>query len=129
MEDGAWLSLTPEPERELPAIVAALRAGRRPRDAEVDAERARVAAIVVRGRERDWLAYMSEAVGLVLEPPTAAPLDPDDRDRVLDVLANHHRLLLGLPGDASERTAGERAELERALARRAPEEPNSNGGP
>src|SRR5689334_15703281 len=105
MPDGSWLSLTPEPERELPAIVAALRAARRPRSDEVEAERARVAAIVVRGRERDWLAYLSDAVGLVLEPPAGAPLDPLDRDRILDVLANHHRLLLGLPGDAAERTA------------------------
>ena len=129
MQDGGWLSLTPEPERELPEIVAALRAGRRPRPEDVDAERARVAAIVVRGQERDWLGYLSEAVGLVLDPPAGAPLDPDDRDRVLDVLGNHHRLLLGLPGDASERTAAERAELERALGGQSPHDPNTNGGP
>jgi hypothetical protein len=129
MPDGTWLSLTPEPERELPAIVAALRAGRRPRPEEVEAERARVAAIVVRGQESDWLDYLSEAVGLVLEPPAGESLDPDDRDRVLDVLGNHHRLLLGLPGDASERTAAERSELERALSGPRPDDPTTNGGP
>ena len=37
----AWLSITPEPERELPAAVAALRAGGTPSGAAVEAERAR----------------------------------------------------------------------------------------
>jgi hypothetical protein len=43
----------------------------------------------------------------------------------LEVVRNHHQLLLGLPGSASERTAGERSRLE-AAARKKTED--SNGG-
>ena len=34
------------------------------------------------------------------------------RSTVIDVVRNHHMLLLGLPGRAAERTARERARLE-----------------
>jgi len=50
------------------------------------------------------------------------------RALALDVLANHHRLLLGLPGDAAERTADERAQLERALGNRSAPNHERNGG-
>src|SRR5436190_19031700 len=121
MADATWLSLTPEPERELPAIVASLRAGGAPDPTAVARERARVEEVVLRGTEDDWLAYVGEALRLALE----APDDRSGRRSVaLEVLANHHRLLLGLPGDAADRTEAERARLERALA----PPPNPNGG-
>jgi hypothetical protein len=81
----AWLSITPEPELELPAAVAALRNG------SVEAERARVERIVLRGRRRAWTAYLSEAAALAA---TAAPSEA--RDIVLDVIENHDNLRLGL---------------------------------
>ncbi|HMC05761.1 MAG TPA: hypothetical protein VKG89_00045 [Solirubrobacterales bacterium] len=116
MPRASWLSLTPEPERELPALVASARAGGAPTPEDVERERERLSGVVVRGRERDWLAYLSEAVELMISG-RAALLSVEGRRLALDVLANHHRLLLGLPGDAAERTAAERAALDAALRR------------
>jgi hypothetical protein len=109
-----WLSLTPEPERELPPIVAALRSGAPGGSGAVERERTTVEEIVLRGEEHDWLGYLSEAVRLLLDSP-AVGLSAEQRQAALEVLANHHRLLLGLPGDAAERTEAERIALERAM--------------
>lgn len=124
-----WLSLTPEPERELPEVLAALRPG-----GEAGAERRRLEEVVLRGEERDWLAYLSEAVRLLLGSPQAR-LGERRRAAALEVLANHHRLLLGIPGSAAERTEAERAALERAIAANGASagagggNPRHNGGP
>ena len=85
MSRHAWLSITPEPELELPAAVAALRNG------SVEAEQARVERIVLRGRRRDWTAYLAEAAALA-----AAASPSEARDIVLDVIDNHDNLKLGL---------------------------------
>jgi hypothetical protein len=93
----AWLALTPEPERELPAAIAVLRAG----DAVPDVAReiARAEALVLRGRERSYLDWLREAADLA-----AARADSDDPavahavGVVRDVVANQAGLLLGLPG-------------------------------
>jgi hypothetical protein len=81
----AWLSITPEPERELPDAVAALRGG------SALAERARVEELVLRGRRRAWIAYLSEALDLARGAPPG-----EARDIVLDVIDNHDNLKLGL---------------------------------
>jgi hypothetical protein len=83
----AWLSITPEPERELPPAVAALRPG-----GSAEAERARVERLVLRGSRRAWSAYLSEAANL----PAAAP-PSEARTLVLEVIENHDNLKLGLP--------------------------------
>jgi hypothetical protein len=54
----AWLSITPEPEFELPQALATLRAGRAPSAAQVDAERARAERLVLHGSRRAWRAYL-----------------------------------------------------------------------
>jgi hypothetical protein len=83
----AWLSLTPEPERELPGAVVELRGG-----GSVEAERARVERLVLRGSRRAWTAYLSEAAVLAeAAPPSEA------RRIVLEVIDNHDKLKLGLP--------------------------------
>jgi hypothetical protein len=82
----AWLSITPEPERDLPAAVAALRGG------TVPAERARVERLVTRGSRRAWNAYLAEAGALARAAPPG-----EARDIVLDVIDNHDNLKLGLP--------------------------------
>jgi hypothetical protein len=82
----AWLSITPEPERELPGAVAALRSS------SVVAERARVEQLVLRGTRRAWSAYLSEALELARGAPRS-----EARDLVLDVIRNHDNLKLGLP--------------------------------
>ena len=46
---ASWLSVTPEPERELPEAVATLAAGRRADDREVARERERIERLVLRG--------------------------------------------------------------------------------
>jgi hypothetical protein len=93
----AWLSITPEPERELPAAVAALRAGGLPADAAVAAERGRIERLVTRGGRRAWSAYMAEAAALARAASAEGEL-AGARELVLDVIDNHDKLKLGLPG-------------------------------
>jgi hypothetical protein len=81
----AWLSITPEPERELPDAVAALRGG------SVIVERERVERLVLRGSRRAWSAYLTEALELARHAPPS-----EARDLVLDVIENHDNLKLGL---------------------------------
>ena len=85
MSRHAWLSITPEPERELPDAVAALRGS------SIPAERARVERLVVRGSRRAWTAYLAEAAELARKAPPG-----DARDLVLDVIQNHDNLKMGL---------------------------------
>jgi hypothetical protein len=109
----SWLSVTPEPERLLPDAVATLRAGARAPIAAIEQERARVERLVVRARLRDWLAYLSRTLALVERRLDAS--DPEvvrARETAAELIANHHNLLLGLPGPAAQRTAGERARLQ-----------------
>jgi len=94
---NAWLSITPEPERELPAAVATLRAGRAPDGAAIAAEQEQVERLITRGSRRAWTAYIAEAAAL------ARAANADDevaeaRELVLDVVQNHDNLRLGLPG-------------------------------
>ncbi len=83
----AWLSITPEPERELPAAIAELRG------TSADEERRRVEGLVTKASRRAWSSYMAEVGDL------ARAADPSEaRDIVLDVVDNHNNLKLGLPG-------------------------------
>jgi hypothetical protein len=111
----AWLSLTPEPERELPVSVAALRAGDRAGAEAVELERARIERLVVRARRGAWLAYLGEVVELIER--TGQSRDPSVRHAravALEVVRNHHGLLLGVPGRAADQTASERLKLDAA---------------
>ena len=109
---AAWLSITPEPERELPQAVATLVAGGRPDPAAVDAERRRIERLVLHGSQRRWLAYLHQVVDLVDRARTSP--DPDviaARTRAAAVVANHHNLLLALPGPGARLTTTDRARL------------------
>lgn len=139
-----WLGLTPEPERELPAAVAALRASSHhppagptpppgpthtagPTDSAqptapappadlVASERRRLERLVLRGTRRDWLRYLAEVTALV----TAAAGGPGQGDRAAaliagEVVLDHHRMLIGLPGTGYARTAADRTALESAV--------------
>lgn len=133
-----WLGLTPEPERELPAAVATLRAsshhpGRTgstgpahpldppgpqpPIPAElVTSERRRLERLVLRGSRRDWLRYLAEVAALVTAVADGA--GRGDRPAALlagEVVLDHHRMLIGLPGTGYARTARDRAALESAV--------------
>ncbi|MFC9684593.1 hypothetical protein [Streptomyces sp. NPDC056948] len=115
-----WLGLTPEPEQELPTAVAALRARAdgRPPSPLVAAERQRVERLVLRGTQRGWLRYLGEVTELVVQAATGSEA-ADPRAALLagEVVLDHHRMLIGLPGAGYERTAAQRRELERALVR------------
>src|SRR5579862_5039734 len=116
-----WLSLTPEPERELPRLVATLREGR-PAPASVASEQARIEHLILHGTQRSWLAYLHSVVELIGEH--REPYDHTverARARAAEVIANHHHLLLAVAPRAAVRLAGERerlaAELRAAMAR------------
>ncbi|MFG2123737.1 hypothetical protein [Streptomyces sp. NPDC048710] len=115
-----WLGLTPEPEQELPAAVAALRAPAddRPSAALVAAERHRVERLVLRGTQAGWLRYLREVTDLVVEAAAGtAPADPRPALVAGEVVLDHHRMLIGLPGAGYVRTATQRRDLEMALLR------------
>ena len=75
---------------------------------------------MLHGSQRRWLAYLHEVVDLIERG--AASGDPDvdaARARAAAVIANHHNLLLALPGPGARLTPTDRARL-RALHRRSP---------
>jgi hypothetical protein len=118
---GAWRSITPEPERELPRALATLAAGGHPDALAVQAEARRIQQLVLAGGRRRWLEYLSHAVSLIErragcdDPAVAAA-----RRVALEVLRNHHNLMLGLPGRRPARADAERRRLDRiAVAPRA----------
>ncbi|WP_445270166.1 hypothetical protein [Streptomyces sp. DSM 41634] len=122
-----WLGLTPEPERELPAAVAALRASsHHPPEAPTApaelaaAERRRVERLVLRGSRHSWLRYLAEVTELVTAVAAGAGQGPEPGDRsaallAAEVVLDHHRMLIGLPGAGYGRTARDRAALESAV--------------
>jgi len=89
-----WLSITPEPERELPRAIATLRAGGPPDAALVERETTRAEAIVLRGTRRAWRRYLAEARALAAgaDDPALA----EARNLVEDVVTNHDNLELAL---------------------------------
>jgi hypothetical protein len=103
---ASWLSITPEPERELPWAVAALTARGRPDPGAVAAESARIERLVLRGTRRRWLSYLHGVVALIRD--SAGTADPEvarARAVATAVIANHHALMRGLPGYESAEVA------------------------
>jgi hypothetical protein len=114
-----WLSITPEPERELPAAVATLRRGRFAADDAVAEEAARVEELILHGNERRWDAYLHDVVSLIDQ--RTGDEDPDvaqAREIAIAVISNHHNLLLALPGRGASRTESDRRRLSELLATR-----------
>ncbi|MGP3683391.1 hypothetical protein ACTVZO_01550 [Streptomyces sp. IBSNAI002] len=122
-----WLGLTPEPERELPLAVAALRAssrgtpgtpgtpGRPPGDLAA-AERRRVERLILRGSRHSWLRYLAEVTDLVTGVAAGSRAgDPSAALLAGEVVLDHHRMLIGLPGPGYGRTAQDRTALESAV--------------
>ena len=119
---ASWLSITPEPERELPEAVATLAAGRRADGRAgadlIAAEQARIERLILHGSQRRWLAYLHEVVELIATRNGSDDLDvAAARARAINVIANHHNLLLGLtdPTHAAARLSAADATRLRAL--------------
>jgi hypothetical protein len=89
-----WLSITPEPELELPEALATLRAGGHPSAALVELERNRVERLVMRGTRRAWRRYLAEALALAAGSEELALAEA--RAVVEDVVHNHNQLELAL---------------------------------
>jgi hypothetical protein len=109
---ASWLSVTPEPERELPGAVATLALGAAAPQEAVSAERARIERLVVRGRQRAWLSYLHGVVELIDHRSDVEDADvARARERATAVISNHHQLLLGLPGCGAQLCAADRVRL------------------
>jgi hypothetical protein len=92
-----WLSLTPEPERELPAAIATMRAGGAPSAPEIAAERERAERLVRRGNRRAWTRWLTEARGLARACRTERdPRVSEAATRAAAVIDNHDALALGI---------------------------------
>jgi hypothetical protein len=92
-----WLSLTPEPERELPDAVATLRHGSAAPPERVAEERDRFERLVVRARGRAYRRWLDEARRLAIAG--GGSNDEDLRsaaDLTLAVIDNHDALRSGL---------------------------------
>jgi hypothetical protein len=114
---ASWLSVTPEPERELPAAVATLARGARAGEDAIADEAVKIERLVLHGSQRSWNRYLHDVVGLIER--RAADCDPDvARARALAtrVIANHHNLLLALPGRGAHQTEPDRRRLAQLLA-------------
>lgn len=112
-----WLSVTPEPERELPEAVASLRCGGVATAGAVAEESARIEQLVLRGSERRWDSYLHDVVSLIDQRAgDAHPAVARAREVAIAVISNHHNLLLALPGRGARRTESDRRRLAQLLA-------------
>jgi hypothetical protein len=92
-----WLSLTPEPERELPVAVAMLRHGSAAPPAQVAAERMRLERLIVRARGRAYRRWLAEARALAAaHSQDSEPELRSAADLTLAVIDNHEALRSGL---------------------------------
>jgi hypothetical protein len=114
----AWLSLTPEPECTLPALVARLDGADGERfDWAVSAEEEQVSELILHGTGPRWLRYLQRAADLAVEVADGTRTGDDELAlTVAEVVLYHDQMLIGLPGDAYARTSERRRRLEAACA-------------
>jgi hypothetical protein len=105
----AWLSLTPEPEYSLPGLLAVLS------DLPVSSEDL-VTDLVLRGTGRRWRHYLDRVAELASAIAAGTrDGDPEPALVVAQVVLEHDRLLIGLPGREYARTAERRRRLAEAI--------------
>jgi hypothetical protein len=110
----AWLGLTPEPERSLPELLAYLQDD--PSESAISTEQGRVTDLVLRGTGRRWLQYLDAAAELALGVADGSgDGDAELALTVAQVVLEHDRMLIGLPGSAYYRTAERRRRLAAAI--------------
>jgi hypothetical protein len=109
---ATWLSITPEPERELPRAVATLARGGEPSPAEVAVEEARIERLILHGTQREWLRYLHGVVDMIDRRADEQEAEVQRaRARAVAVISNHHNLLLALPGRGAQISAADRRRL------------------
>jgi hypothetical protein len=115
---AAWLSLTPEPERHLPQLLALLARDAAPSGRRLRAEQTAMTRLVLRGTPRRWRRYLDQATSqAVAVAHGASDGDPHTTElalAVVEIVLEHDRMLIGLPGRAYRRTAGRRRLLRQA---------------
>jgi hypothetical protein len=97
--------------------VATLRYGARATDEAVAHETAEIERLILRGSERRWDRYLHGVVELI--DARAGDRDPavaEAREVAIAVIANHHNLLLALPGRGARRTDTDRRRLSELIA-------------
>jgi len=110
----AWLGLTPEPERSLPELLAYLQDD--PSESAISTEQGRVTDLVLRGTGRSWLQYLDAAAELAFGVADGSrDGDAEMALTVAQVVLEHDRMLIGLPGSAYYRTAERRRRLAAAI--------------
>jgi hypothetical protein len=111
---AAWLGLTPEPERSLPELLAYLHD--EPSESAISIEQGRVTDLVLRGTGRSWLQYLDAAAELAFGVADGSrDGDAEFALTVAQVVLEHDRMLIGLPGSAYYRTAERRRRLAAAI--------------
>jgi hypothetical protein len=107
----AWLGLTPEPEQSLPELLAFLQD-----ETTLSRERSDVTRLILRGTSRRWLRYLDRAAQLALDVAGGNRQgDPELALAVAQVVLDHDRMLIGLPGNAYYRTTERRKRLAAAI--------------
>ncbi len=91
-----WLSITPEPEGELPAAIATLRAGGEPDPARVRAEREHAERLIIRARRRAYELWLADARRLAAQAGSGDERVQQAARVTNAVLDNHDALALGL---------------------------------
>jgi hypothetical protein len=107
----AWLGLTPEPERSLPELLDFLQGG-----TTLSRERNDVSRLILRGTSRRWLRYLDRAAQVAIDVAGGdRPGDPALALAVAEIVLEHDRMLIGLPGTAYYRTTERRKRLAVAI--------------
>jgi len=105
--DDRWLFLTPEIEREVPSLLAALGAG------DADVEAARIERLIHDGHMQDWFDYLRDCRAR-LEAAEVAGEQAASAERLAAVLREQYLLAPALRDDEAH-DAPERRRLEELL--------------
>lgn len=107
----AWLGLTPEPERSLPDLLDFLQ-----EETTLSRERNYVTRLILRGTSRHWLRYLDRAAQVAVDVAGGdRPGDPSLALDIAQIVLDHDRMLIGLPGTAYYRTTERRKRLAAAI--------------
>ena len=105
--DDRWLFLTPEIEREVPSLLAALGAG------DADVEAGRIEQLIHDGRMQDWFDYLRDCRAR-LEAAAVTGEQAASAERLAAVLREQYLLAPALRDDEAH-DAPERRRLEELL--------------